>query len=292
MMETFIREFSYIILMIIRRLETPNDYELCENVMQEIWKFTERDIIPSHILKPLNDQGGLVLGAFENDEMVGILVGFLAYYKGILHHHSHVTGVLERYKGIGYQLKQKQREFVISQGMDLVTWTFDPLQSSNAYFNFAKLGIISSTYYRDYYGEMTDFLNVGLASDRFLAEWWIRSDDVTKRANNTFQQPKLDHAMSYADVVNRTERIQEFRKIVSLDLDLDSASLLVEIPSDINSLKEKDMPLAQEWRQKTRKIFGNYFPKYTARNVLSEILEGERRTFYLLRRNLHENSKD
>ena len=279
--------------MIIRRLETPEDYEACENTMKEIWEFTDRDVIPSHLLKPINDQGGLVLGAFENDEMVGILVGFLAYYKGILHHHSHVTGVLDKYKGVGFQLKQRQREFALSQGLNLVTWTYDPLQSSNAYFNFAKLGVVSSTYYRDYYGEMRDSLNIGLISDRFLVEWWIKTEDVIKRAEGTFRQPTLDEISLEADIVNTTEKVQDFRKNVTLDVQLNSQQLLVEVPSNINALKEKNMPLAQEWREETREIFETYFGEgYTACNVLSETKDEERRTFYVLRRNYHGSRKN
>ncbi len=279
--------------MIIRRLETPEDYEACEKTMKQVWKFTDRDVIPAHILKPINDQGGLVLGAFEGEKMIGILVGFLAFYRGILHHHSHVTGVIQRYKGVGYQLKQKQREFTLSQGLNLVTWTFDPLQSSNAYFNFAKLGVISNTYYKDYYGEMSDLINVGLASDRFLVEWWITSDDVVNRAERTFEQPALEKMLSQVSVANETKRIQKFRKNVSYDLHLHSKSVLVEIPVNLNAMKDKTMGLAQEWRKITREIFETYFSRgYTACNVLSEIVEGERRTFYLLRRDAHESPKN
>ena len=277
----------------IRRLETPEDYEACEKTMKEVWKFTDRDVIPAHILKPINDQGGLVLGAFEHEEMIGILVGFLAFYEGTLHHHSHVTGVLQRYKGVGYQLKQKQREFALSQGLNLVTWTFDPLQSSNAYFNFAKLGVISNTYYKDYYGEMSDLINVGLASDRFLVEWWIKSDDVVNRVEGTFEQPALEKMLSQVDVANETEKMQKFRKNVSYDLHLHSKSVLVEISANLNAMKDETTGLAQEWRKITREIFETYFSRgYTTCNVLSEIVKGERRTFYLLRRDTHENRKD
>jgi predicted GNAT superfamily acetyltransferase len=278
--------------MIIRRLETAEDYEACENTMKEIWQFDERDTIPHHLLRPINDQGGLVLGAFENEKMIGILVGFLGYYKGILHHHSHVTGVLQQYKGVGFNLKQKQREFALSQGLDLITWTFDPLQSPNAYFNFAKLGVISNIYYEDYYGEMRDSLNKGLSSDRLLVEWQITTNDVIQRVEGTFQQPRLDK-ISQADTVNKTEKVQKFRKTVSFDIDLDSKKLLIEIPSDINTMKSKALNLAQEWRETTRKIFQHYFSKgYTAYNVLSEVKGKERRTYYLLRKDSHENSTD
>ncbi|MBU6997526.1 MAG: hypothetical protein HXS41_02705 [Theionarchaea archaeon] len=275
--------------MIIKRLETSEEYIACEKTMKEIWKFDDRDVIPHHILKPINENGGLVLGAFDNGLMVGLLVGFLAYYKGKLHHHSHVTGVLNRYKGVGYQLKQKQREFVISQGLELVTWTFDPLQSSNAYFNFAKLGVVSNTYLEDYYGKMRDSLNEGLVSDRFLVEWWITADDVVRRIEGTFQQPRLDK-ISKVGIINTTESRDGFRKCASLDLKLTNRRLLLEIPSDITLVKEKNMDVAHEWRDVTRRIFETYFSAgYSVYNVASEIKNKERRTYYLLRKDVHEN---
>jgi predicted GNAT superfamily acetyltransferase len=164
------------------------------------------------------------------------------------------------------------------------------LQSSNAYFNFAKLGVTSNTYYQDYYGEMRDVLNKGLPSDRFLVEWWITSDDVVQRVNGTFQQPRLEK-ISHVDTVNTTKKRDDVRRITSFDLNLTSNKLLVEIPSDINTLKSENLKTAQEWRKATRDIFENYFSKgFTAYNVLSEVRDGERRTFYLLRRDAHENS--
>ena len=278
--------------MIIRRLKTQKEYKACEDTMKKIWQFTDRDVIPSHLLKPLHDQGGLVLGAFENGEMVGILVGFLAVYKGVLHHHSHVTGAVTQSKGVGYQLKQRQRDFALSQGLDLVTWTFDPLQSANAYFNFAKLGVICNTYYENYYGEMRDSLNKGLVSDRFLVEWQITSEEVVQRVETTFVQPTLNE-FSPAAFVTKTEKIQNIRRITFFDLHLDSENLLVEIPSSINRIKAKTLKEAKEWRDKTRQIFKTYFSQgYTACNVLSEIDNDERRTFYLLRRNWNEHSKN
>jgi chorismate synthase len=274
----------------IRQLSTAQEYRDCEETMKKIWEFTDRDIIPSHVLKPIQDQGGLVLGAFEDNEMVGVLVGFLGYYKGVLHHHSHVTGVLTRYKEIGYQLKQRQREFALSQGLDLVTWTFDPLQSSNAYFNFAKLGVVSNVYHRDYYGEMRDGLNIGLSSDRLLVEWRITSENVLQRVKKNFKQPKLDEID--ASIVNKTEK-DVFRTPGDIDLELTHGTLLVEIPSDINVIKTKNIECARTWRKETRGIFETYFAKgYTACNVISEFKEGERRTFYVLRKDYHENQKN
>jgi predicted GNAT superfamily acetyltransferase len=288
----FHKSESYSPLMNIRVLQDTTEYEAFENVMREVWDCGERDIVPHHLLRAVNHQGGLILGAFDDAKMVGVLMGFLAYHNGILHHHSHLTGVLEQYKGVGYLLKQKQREFVISQGLDLITWTFDPLQSSNAYFNFAKLGVISTTYLRDYYGKMRDRLNAGISSDRLLVEWWLRSNDVVSRANGVFQHPVLEKISSQADLVNPTKMKNGMRENTSIDVECDNKNILIEIPTSINAMKEKNMKLAQKWRKEVRVLFETYFSKgYTAYNVISDINEGERRTFYLLRKDMHENSQ-
>lgn len=259
--------------------------------MKDIWECGERDIVPHHLLRAVNHQGGLVLGAFDNEKLVGVLMGFLACHNGVLHHHSHLTGTLDRYKGIGYQLKQKQREHVLSQGLDLITWTFDPLQSSNAYFNFAKLGVISTTYFKDYYGKMRDHLNAGIPSDRLLVEWWIRSNDVVSRVNGVFQHPVLEKISSQADIVNETRITKGLREITSMDFKCKNKNILIEIPVNIDSIKEKNIKLARKWRKKLRLLFENFFSKkYTAYNVISEINDEERRTFYLLRKDMHEDS--
>ena len=41
--------------------------------------------------------------------------------------------------GIGKKLKEEQRKFAKEMGYDLITWTFDPLESRNAYLNVSKL---------------------------------------------------------------------------------------------------------------------------------------------------------
>ena len=275
----------------IRVLKDPSEYERFEDVMKDIWECGERDIVPHHLLRAVNHQGGLVLGAFDNEKLVGVLMGFLACHNGVLHHHSHLTGTLDRYKGIGYQLKQKQREHVLSQGLDLITWTFDPLQSSNAYFNFAKLCVISTTYFKDYYGKMRDHLNAGIPSDRLLVEWWIRSNDVVSRVNGVFQHPVLEKISSQADIVNETRITKGLREITSMDFKCKNKNILIEIPVNIDSIKEKNIKLARKWRKKLRLLFENFFSKkYTAYNVISEINDEERRTFYLLRKDMHEDS--
>ena len=68
-----------------------------------------------------------------------------------------------------------------------MTWTYDPLESRNAYLNVHKLGAACRSYIRDYYGPMADGLNVGLPSDRLRVEWWISSERVRRRVAATRQ---------------------------------------------------------------------------------------------------------
>jgi predicted GNAT superfamily acetyltransferase len=71
----------------------------------------------------------------------------------------------QRDAGIGFALKRAQWQMVRHQGLDHITWTYDPLLSRNAYLNIAKLGAVCNTYRRSEYGDMRDG---NALSDRFL----------------------------------------------------------------------------------------------------------------------------
>ena len=67
------------------------------------------------------------------------------------------------------------------QGIDLIVWTFDPLQSRNAYLNIEKLGCIIREYSVNIYPGSGSQFNAGLETDRFTPEWWIGSRRVKDR---------------------------------------------------------------------------------------------------------------
>ncbi|MER3601975.1 MAG: hypothetical protein C4339_04560 [Nitrososphaerota archaeon] len=271
----------------IERLSSVEQLKECEAVQRSIWG---SEPIPATLLRAIQDNGGLVLGAYdEQEKMVGMLVGFLGRREGKLIHYSHICGVLEeaRYRDIGFQLKLAQREFALSQGLDLVLWTFDPLQGANAYFNLHKLGAVCRTYYRNYYGLMEDRLNAGLESDRFLAEWWIRSERVEASISGRRAASTLAELMSQgAKLVTKTRPLRSgMRAIISYGLDVEAPALLIEIPDNINALKEQSLEAAREWRRATREIFEHYFAKgYIATDLLSERAGATRRNYYLLER--------
>jgi predicted GNAT superfamily acetyltransferase len=237
-------------------------------------------------------KGGLVLGAYDGRRMVGVLFGFPGLDGKKVHHYSHITGVRREYqnRGVGFKLKLAQRQHVLRQGLDLVRWTYDPLQAGNAYFNIRKLGGICRTYQRNFYGSLNDSLNRGRITDRFEVEWWLKTRRVRRRLGGESKNLTLLQALSKgAEVANQSERMGlGVRKPTRTVLNLQEKMLLVEIPENIVKVREASLEIARRWTMIFRKIFENYFGKgYAVTDVIVDTDHGERRIFYLLESNVH-----
>src|SRR2546430_10531841 len=160
-----------------RLVRSMDEFAACEAMSRDIWGAAERNVVPRELLLTMQHNGGLVHGAFlATGRLVGFCFAFLGRRDGQLRWCSHQLGFLEasRGSGIGIALKQAQRYDALRLGVELVTWTFDPLEARNAYINLHRLGCIARFYDRDHYGAMEDELNRGLPSDRFEAELWLR----------------------------------------------------------------------------------------------------------------------
>ena len=176
----------------IRLLSTQEEIRSVEQLQREVWSLPDVEVVPLHVLITAAKNGGLLLGAFDDERLVGFVFGFPGLTpEGKLKHCSHMAGVHPAYRdrGLGYSLKLAQREHVLAQGIDLITWTFDPLETRNATLNFHKLGAICNTYLPNLYGEMRDGLNAGLPSDRFQVDWWIASERVAQRLQPPSNSP-------------------------------------------------------------------------------------------------------
>ncbi len=162
---------------VIRDLNTEEQFREVVLVQETIWGFSHIDLLPVRFFVVAAKIGGQVFGAYDNGRMVafclaipGLKPGGKAYL------HSHMLGVLPEYRntGLGRRLKLHQRENALARGIDLIEWTFDPLEIKNAYFNIERLGAIVRTYVRNQYGVSSSPLAGGLPTDRCVAEWWIR----------------------------------------------------------------------------------------------------------------------
>ncbi len=164
----------------IRQLVTLQEMHACEQLQKVIWQFADVEIVPHTVFVVANKTGGEALGAFDGDRIVGFALAFPAVHEGRLCLHSHMTAVLPEYQnaGVGRRLKLMQREIAIDNGIDMIEWTFDPLQLKNAHFNIARLGVVVRQYLPNLYGRTSSNLDAGLPTDRLLAEWRLRSCGV------------------------------------------------------------------------------------------------------------------
>jgi predicted GNAT superfamily acetyltransferase len=187
-----------------------------------------------------------------------------------------MMGVLPEYRdqGIGFILKRAQWQMVRHQGLDLITWTYDPLLSRNAFLNITKLGAVCNTYRQNEYGMLRDGLNVGLPSDRFQVDWWINTQRVNHRLSRRARHPlDLAHYLAAgAEVINPTEiggdgmlhpaqsdRYEPLPRSADPGRAKVAPLLLVEIPADYLALKSADYDLALRWRLHARALFEDLF---------------------------------
>jgi predicted GNAT superfamily acetyltransferase len=252
--------------LLLRILEDPADLIAIEVLEREIWPGSETDVIPSHLLLAAVHGGGLVIGAYDDTINPPLAVGFIFGFPGFyttpdgprIKHCSHQLGVLPAYRnsGIGFRLKRAQWQMVRHQGIDRITWTFDPLLSRNAHLNISKLGAVCKTYLQNFYGDMRDSMNQGLPTDRFEVDWWVNTHRVARRLSRRARKPLM---------------LKDFQKAESLILPaltpLPKVStstnplVLVEIPGDFLELKAREPSRALEWRFYTRSVFENLFAR-------------------------------
>jgi predicted GNAT superfamily acetyltransferase len=258
----------------LRFMDTPQQMEQAEAMQLLVWPGSEMEIVPGNLLLTAVHNGGVVIGAYHQEKLAGFVFGF----PGLVHtengvrlkHCSHMLAVdpALRNQRIGFALKRAQWQFVRSQGIGQITWTYDPLMSRNAFLNIARLGAVCNTYLENEYGEMRDDLNVGLASDRFQVDWWLNSHRVTRRLSEQ-ARPILDLAHfldAQVDIINPSWADEQGLPHPS-DLQKSGLNLmqfeasepptfaLIEIPSDFLALKAASLALAKQWREHTRQLF-------------------------------------
>jgi len=255
---------------VVRQLEDRKEFEQAEEVQMSAWGMGPRMATPKEVMIAINDIGGAVLGAFDRGKMVGFSLMLVGYASGRPYMYSHMTGVSKEYqgKGVGYLLKQKQREVSLERGFDVIAWTFDPIISRNARFNFRKLGVVARNYFVDYYGPMNDSINYGWDTDRFLCEWHIRPERLARI--RAFEQRDI----SDAHLATRKGGEEPFPRCLDWSVDLSADNVLVDIPSDVVQLKGRSLDEAKRWRTATREVFQAYFGAgFTAVSLLEQKAE-------------------
>ncbi len=164
----------------IRKIDSFEEMDACVSLQQSVWQFPDLDLIPRRMFVVARAVGGQIFGAWDGLQLAGYALAIPGMRNGQSYLHSHMLAVSPQYRnrGIGAQLKFAQRGDALARGIDLIEWTFDPLQIKNAHFNLEKLGAIARRYTPDFYGPSTSPVHGALPTDRLHAEWWLKSKRV------------------------------------------------------------------------------------------------------------------
>jgi len=246
-----------------RNLATLDELAQVVELERAIWGPGYDDVVPVPILTVTVKRGAILIGAFDGDSMIGFVYSLPGIKAGKPMQWSHMLGVLNesRSAGVGRQLKLLQRERALAMGLDLIEWTYDPMQAMNAHLNFTKLGVVVEDYEENAYGESSSPLHRGNPTDRFVAEWRVREPHVARRIAATGPIVLRTNEIADAVSVNRIERSGAWFESVDVDLSIDARCLLVHIPMGFTDMLARNPELALAWRICTRAIFTTYFDR-------------------------------
>lgn len=241
----------------IRKLKTHAEYLAAEELQRIVWHFPDRELIPLNELVVAQRIGGHVLGAFERGRLVGFSFGIPGFEGRTTYHYSRMTGALPAWqnRGVGLALKREQRRLVLAQGIRQIRWTYDPLQSRNAYFNVEKLGVTVSEYLVNLYGESGSRFNRGLPTDRVVPRWNLAAKRVRERLAGRGRTPPPEACFSKWPAALEASGGRPGRVRTGLR----GRAVLVEIPADLGALKGRDLAAAVAWRMATRAALRSYF---------------------------------
>lgn len=254
-----------------RPLSSLPDYEACIELQRRTWGRDFSDVVPLSILKVTQKAGGIAAGAFSREgQMLGFVYGLAGYEDGRAFHWSHMLAVdpQARDLGLGTRLKLYQREALLPLGIEEVRWTYDPLEARNAHLNFNHLGVGVAEYVEDMYaGELFSDLAKGIGTDRFIVSWRIASERVARALED--RRAGAEEPFREAPVVNPG----------SMETDLSEAPRVrIEIPENIQAVKEEDLEAAAAWRTSTRRAFEHYLGQ--GYQVEAFYRDGNRKCFY------------
>jgi predicted GNAT superfamily acetyltransferase len=230
----------------LRALTSLDDGDRMLHVMRETWG--EHDLMPRELLRAFAESGNLPWGAFDDEELVGYVLGWAGVDpEDGLHVHSHMLAAMprRRHGGVGFALKLAQRAMALDQGIPLVRWTFDPLIARNAHFNVSKLGAHCDRFHRNFYGEMTDSINAGDRSDRLVVRWELEREPGPWPMPAGTGQVAL-RAAGPAELP-RPERSDE-------PLEVHDGGIRIGVPRDYQGLRRADVGLAEAWRDATGEL--------------------------------------
>jgi predicted GNAT superfamily acetyltransferase len=281
-LERTVRDFAF------RAIQKPEEFRAVEEVQRLAWGLVEEPPVPAPLQRALQDNGGLVLGAFADIHLAGFALGFMGWDGEGLYHYSHMTAVRPEYQNhrLGFRLKRFQRDEVLRQGLTAIRWTFDPLQSRNAFLNVRRLGAEVDRYLVHYYGQMGSEVNRGMESDRVRVTWRISTPSVEDRLAGRTPTPEEDvRRLEASAAIVETELGETGLRVPSTVVEPAEDRVHLEVPFDLATLREHDPKAAMTWRHATRDAFRAALDAHYAVHDFAVVSRAhERRSFYFLTR--------
>ncbi|MEI7555362.1 hypothetical protein [Candidatus Chlorohelix sp.] len=277
----------------VRKVQSIEEFRACQQVHRETWGLNPEDtVLHLPLLIGLQKNGGLVLGAFSNsangEELVGFAVSFIGQDREShrFYHYSQITGILPEWQsqGVGFALKTAQREEVRALGFDLIRWSFDPLESRNAYFNLTRLGGLGRQYIPEMYGKGWGGLYGQLDTDRMIIDWELNTSRVINRLEAVQKGDTLPDIPESATNLLEVECYNDKYPVISrVNFSTATPYLKMEIPFSFRELQKAYPEEAGRWRAQTRALFLNYLAVGYCVNGFATV-KGEKgiRAFYLL----------
>ena len=268
---------------LVRPARERGDYEACVRLQREVWGLSDLELTSAIQLVATVHAGGSLLVAEHGGETVGFCYAFAALRGGEAHLHSDMLAVrpAARGLGVGPRLKWAQREEALRRGLNLVTWTFDPMRAGNARLNLHRLGAVAREVLPDFYGTTSSALHHGLATDRLFARWDLHSPRVARRAAGAAATPPDFAALP---ALNEVTWPGEVPASSPPRLDLDGPELLLEIPDDWDAVVRADTGLAREWQEVVRRAFESLFARAYAAVDFASTRGARPRAGYVLRK--------
>jgi len=279
---------------LIRKLKDHAEFEYLLHIQKTVWNHSDVNLTPTHQFLIHSRMGAILLGAFVDGKMAGFVYSFPAIYDGGFCQHSHLLAVVPEFQGtgIGKKLKWAQRREALKQGIDLITWTYDPLQAKNANLNLRTLGARSRTYFQDLYGPIPSLrIGSGISTDRLLVEWPLGEKRVLDRQKGKGTgvkdgkrgsgRARRDAPLNLGAMPKALERGEPkgdpFPMPGPPKMNIRERVVLVEIPPDVNTLKPYPEIIAS-WRIGLRRVMQSYFKRGYAAD---DFLFGERCCYVL-----------
>jgi chorismate synthase len=269
-----------------RRLEKPEEFRQVADVHRTVWGDESTEQVAPSLQRAVQDNGGLVLGAFADIHLAGFTVAFLGWDGSSLYLYNHLLAVRPEYQNhhVGLELTKALRTEVLQLGLGEIRLTFDPVQSRNAWLFVRRLGGIPDRYLHHYYGQLPDSINRGIESDRIRLVWSLSSPRVVARVGGTYPDRDEDRTRwRAASAIVTTEPGDSGLRLPTEVAEPSGPHAHLEIPFDLDLVREHEPEGLRRWRHATRDAFRAASDLgYAVDDFAVVTEEHERRSFYFL----------